>query len=832
MHFTAIDTASQDAWSRAIQERNWAIFAITRPEDGSAKLGKYPTGIIPSEYQHERGAWGQPISVYDAAHWTFSEACQQVKTLTPPPGILRFAVGYLPRPGSALVIGDLDNCRDPLTGAISPWAAQILALESTYAEVSTSGTGIRLLMERQDGDDQHSSGERSDTGFFANGSKGAVLTFQRLNDAMPVAAPAIRNAIVARKGVDPERNHRVDGQDYGEVGVDLLRAVVMSIPNDGRYRYDDWVAVGHAIQTVDDGQAGWEIFRDWSDKFPGKRTENTVRKWQRGLKANGTVGFGTLVYMARGHKSYVDGGRMPPEVEAMLDQQRIAQLAAKMPPVEGKAGEIRAELVKLVGASPVTVDNRLRELKADHGIGLGALRAELSQLQGSCDVSDERTHSQIADHFFQTLPEPKTVPNAGAFWNYDADVGIWRSYDVTKVAAQIGRTYVGEKNCKRQSDYRGITQHLYDTWEDERFFRDAPRGIMAADAFYRLQDGRVVCEPKSPEHRATFALTVQPDFNKTPDLFLRVLREAFTPTEAQLLAQVGSGSFANLEAARQAYQQDVDAQLRNLQKAFGGTLFGLMTKYEKAPFLYGAAGSFKSKTIKVLESLIDADAVCSVSPQDMGSDYDRSFLSQRLLNVVPEIDSDEPVAAGSFKSMISGDTMKGRNPFERPFKFEPMAAHWFAGNYYITTKDTSKGFWRRWLVFRFWSGKDEADRDQTLLPRIMESELPAIVAWAFRGVELLIAEGFTETHTHRYSLTEWSERYDSVLSWLHAEDSGVCRRQYGDPLPNTEAFQLYKQWCMAAERRPLGRNKFLDRLAEAGHPQSRRLIGTLERCRR
>ena len=63
---------------------------------------------------------------------------------------------------------------------------------------------------------------------------------------------------------------------------------------------------------------------------------------------------------------------------------------------------------------------------------------------------------------------------------------------------------------------------------------------------------------------------------------------------------------------------------------------------------YGAAGSFKSKTIKILQALIDKDATCSVSPQDMDSDYDRSFLANKLLNVVPEIDENKQIASGSF----------------------------------------------------------------------------------------------------------------------------------------------------------------------------------------
>lgn len=40
---------------------------------------------------------------------------------------------------------DLDKCRDPATGEIEPWAQSILELAETYAEVSPSGTGIRMI---------------------------------------------------------------------------------------------------------------------------------------------------------------------------------------------------------------------------------------------------------------------------------------------------------------------------------------------------------------------------------------------------------------------------------------------------------------------------------------------------------------------------------------------------------------------------------------------------------------------------------------------------------------------------------------------------------------
>ena len=41
---------------------------------------------------------------------------------------------------------DLDHCRDPATGAIADWAAEIIAKLDSYTEVSPSGTGLRVMV--------------------------------------------------------------------------------------------------------------------------------------------------------------------------------------------------------------------------------------------------------------------------------------------------------------------------------------------------------------------------------------------------------------------------------------------------------------------------------------------------------------------------------------------------------------------------------------------------------------------------------------------------------------------------------------------------------------
>ncbi|MGL6074885.1 MAG: DUF3987 domain-containing protein [Fimbriiglobus sp.] len=42
---------------------------------------------------------------------------------------------------------DLDDCRDPASGEIQPWAMEIVTLLNSYSEISPSGTGIKILVK-------------------------------------------------------------------------------------------------------------------------------------------------------------------------------------------------------------------------------------------------------------------------------------------------------------------------------------------------------------------------------------------------------------------------------------------------------------------------------------------------------------------------------------------------------------------------------------------------------------------------------------------------------------------------------------------------------------
>ena len=76
----------------------------------------------------------------DPATWSTYEARLQEQKPTTFPD-----VGFVLGPDDGLTGLDLDDCRNDATGVLAPWAAEIVALAETYAEVSPSGQGIRLF---------------------------------------------------------------------------------------------------------------------------------------------------------------------------------------------------------------------------------------------------------------------------------------------------------------------------------------------------------------------------------------------------------------------------------------------------------------------------------------------------------------------------------------------------------------------------------------------------------------------------------------------------------------------------------------------------------------
>lgn len=99
-------------------------------------------------YDPKKGKWDKPpLSVKGGyaksttpSTWASYSAAEQYALRRPGTG-----VGYVLTAADGLTGIDIDGCRDPVTGKLDRWAEEVLAAAETYAEISPSGTGIRMF---------------------------------------------------------------------------------------------------------------------------------------------------------------------------------------------------------------------------------------------------------------------------------------------------------------------------------------------------------------------------------------------------------------------------------------------------------------------------------------------------------------------------------------------------------------------------------------------------------------------------------------------------------------------------------------------------------------
>ena len=412
----------------------------------------------------------------------------------------------------------------------------------------------------------------------------------------------------------------------------------------------------------------------------------------------------------------------------------------------------------------------------------------------------------MADVILNEYTSLSNVPvgNSGSLFFYDG-TGIWKGVELKDIEVIVGRKFRSQKNAKRAGDYTGVTKVLYHSVEDEGFFTGASPGICTTDGFWKVEGTEVVMVPHAMGNRARHKLKVEPDFSGEPELLISIMRQAFSDSDDPT---------------------SEEEQIRLVRQLIGATILGFLPRYQRAVFLYGAAGSGKSQILSVLEALFDPNDVTVVSPHELDQDYKKAMLAHKRLNIVPELSSDKPIPSAEFKAVLGEDRLSARLPYKIPFTLKCEAACWFNGNAMPITRDHGDAFYRRWVIIHFKNSKPEAERDPGLFTRIVSTELGKIAGWAIEGArDLLRTNVLAKSSSHAHQLSLWRQEASSVASWLADEprDSGVAQRTYHDgkdgaaALPTTRAFVLYKMWCSATGRKYMAKGLWGAEMVRLGH---------------
>ncbi len=222
-------------------------------------------------------------------------------------------------------------------------------------------------------------------------------------------------------------------------------------------------------------------------------------------------------------------------------------------------------------------------------------------------------------------------------------------------------------------------------------------------------------------------------------------------------------------------EPDFAARVMLLQEIFAVTMFKLAPSYQKAFLLYGKAETGKSQVLEVLRGLIPTDAVANLGPQHWSEKFSMTDLIGVAVNICGELPESGVISGNVFKEVVEGGVVRTEFKGLDGFSFRPGCAHWFSSNYLPMSRDSSRGFIRRWMIldFNFVIPEDQQIKD--LAKIIIANEREEIAAWALDGLaRVLKNNGFTQPPSHLKRVNQMRRINNSVQAFL--ESSPTVRR--------------------------------------------------------
>ena len=260
-----------------------------------------------------------------------------------------------------------------------------------------------------------------------------------------------------------------------------------------------------------------------------------------------------------------------------------------------------------------------------------------------------------------------------------------------------------------------------------------------------------------------------------------------------------------------------DKSLQLVLAEFIGSIFikkGSGIKLEKALILTGGGSNGKSVFFEIINALLGSENICNFSLGSLtdGSGYSRAQIENKLLNFSSEIDRKMNIAI--FKQLTSNEPVEARHPYGRAHQIKNYAKLAFNTNSLPKDVESTKAFFRRFIIIPFNIVIKEEDQDKELHSKIINNELSGVFNWVMKGLARVINQkGFT----HSISIIEQVKNYETesdtvrvFMEEFEYEKSTDCKYKVRD------LYDTYKTFCKDDSYKPLNKKEFCKSLKNMG----------------
>jgi putative DNA primase/helicase len=405
------------------------------------------------------------------------------------------------------------------------------------------------------------------------------------------------------------------------------------------------------------------------------------------------------------------------------------------------------------------------------------------------DASPNNVDLKLAQRWARQC-EGRLLYCEGDQW-YAYDQGIWQQRSGERVQADLQGWLTTTRNAVSATRVRNVlflAKSLLGPISMTEFNRQ-PAWIPLSNGVFDTMTGDLL--DHSPERMLTYRASYGYDPEATCPTWERLLQEWMID---------GTGA---------VYQEWIDL----LQEWFGYCLIS-ETSAQTAMLWVGEGGNGKGVATRVIETLVGQRQVCAVPIELLHDPYHRAALQGKLVGLVNEPDPKAMARNGAFFKALTGeDLMSARRPTEKVFEFRPTIRLVISTNELPSTRDLTRGYFRRMMLVEWRYQVPDHLRDNSLDRKLL-LEIPGIFNWAMVGLHRLRARGwdFIMPEESRRLLADYRESEDPIGLFL----SEKCEMGPGLYTTGSELYRAYDAYCKTCNQRPETANMFGRQMTRRG----------------
>jgi putative DNA primase/helicase len=189
---------------------------------------------------------------------------------------------------------------------------------------------------------------------------------------------------------------------------------------------------------------------------------------------------------------------------------------------------------------------------------------------------------------------------------------------------------------------------------------------------------------------------------------------------------------------------------------------------QRAVMLQGLPGCGKSQLLDVITGLLGERNATHIPLQNLGERFNVAQLHGKALNVHADLDQAGVGETGTFKTLVTGDSLTAEHKGQAPFTFTPFATLLFSANAVPPSDDRSGAYTRRWAVLPFRPvGRRTGAPVRDLGKRVLLREAEGIIRKALGVLPDLLERG--DFAVLKGAQDEFNERTDYLLTFVREE---------------------------------------------------------------